>query len=73
MLNGEITMDEAAEEIKQLNPPKKHYDYDGLYYEGERKNTFMAMKALSFDKHNGKIDPQIDERINELIDTVIEK
>lgn len=73
MLDGEISMDEAVKEIKQLTPPKKHYDYDGLYYEGERKNTFMAMKSLGFDHNTGTFDPHIKQRIRELIDTVIAK
>lgn len=73
MLNGEITTDQAAEEMTQLEPAKAYSDYDGVYYEGERRNTVRAMKALSIDKDTGKINLQIDQRIEELIDVFLEK
>lgn len=73
MLNGEITMDEAAEEMTQLTPPKPVYDIDGMYYDGEEDNTIGSMMLLGMDKDTGKIDPQIKQQIRKLFRTYREK
>lgn len=73
MLDGELTINEAAEEILQIPPAVPHYDIDGVSYDGEQDNTTSAMKLLAVDKNTGKTDYQVMKRIYDLIDAVIVK
>lgn len=73
MLDGDLTMDEAAEEIMQIEPAEPKYDIDGMYYEDSEDNTVNAMLALGMDKRTRKMNPQIEQQIEDLIDAVEEK